>query len=259
MFDRPTAEGWHKRGFLKGISQIALQRLLLRRHNLYDTNPPVIPSTEEVKPEQPENLDARTADGTYNDLQSPEMGRAGARFGRNVPLELVYPDTDWLLVPNPREVSRKLMTRGEEPVKATIVNVLAAAWIQFQTHGWFVHENDDELDIDVPLDEDDEWRAKYGEMRVKQTAKDDTRVEGNTSGPPTYRNLVTHWWDASMIYGNNRQQADSLRTGKYGKVERSDVWEVGGVGRPTSWTRLASSLWGGSVSELPVLHSRPKN
>lgn len=32
------------------------------------------------------------------------------------------------------------MTR-KEFIPATTLNLLAAAWIQFQTHDWFVHEN----------------------------------------------------------------------------------------------------------------------
>ena len=43
------------------------------------------------------------------------MGAAGCRFGRNVPLEHTFPDTPNLLVPNPRVVSRELMTRDAVP------------------------------------------------------------------------------------------------------------------------------------------------
>ena len=55
--------------------------------------------------------EARTIDGTYNDLHVPKMGSVGCRFGRNVPLEHTFPDTPNLLIPNPRVVSRELMTR----------------------------------------------------------------------------------------------------------------------------------------------------
>ena len=44
----------------------------------------------------------RTIDGTYNDLQYPDDGRCGRRFGRNVPLEHTFPDTANLLMPSPR-------------------------------------------------------------------------------------------------------------------------------------------------------------
>ena len=78
-------------------------------------------------------------DGSYNDLDSPGMGTIGARFGRNVPLDHTYPEPlPGLLDPSPRDVSRELLTRDEfQP--ATIVNVLAGAWLQFEVHDWFSH------------------------------------------------------------------------------------------------------------------------
>ena len=39
------------------------------------------------------------------------MGMAGTRFGRNVPIEDTWPDRTRMLTPNPREISRRLMTR----------------------------------------------------------------------------------------------------------------------------------------------------
>ena len=49
-----------------------------------------------------------------------------------------------LLEPNPRLVSRELLTR-EEFSPATTLNLLAGAWIQFEVHDWFSHgENEPE-------------------------------------------------------------------------------------------------------------------
>jgi len=72
------------------------------------------------------------------------------------PLEHVFPDTANLLNPNPRLVSRELMTRDQfKPV--TILNLLAAAWIQFMVHDWFVHKQSALEDgIDVPPASGDE-------------------------------------------------------------------------------------------------------
>ena len=111
----------------------------LRAKNLHDTQEP-----PEARQEIPTNLDpelrhARTIDGTYNDLNFPKMGSAGCRFGRNFPLDQVAPDAPNLLIPNPRVVSVELMTR-EQFQPATFLNLLAAAWIQFMVHDWFVHE-----------------------------------------------------------------------------------------------------------------------
>jgi hypothetical protein len=64
------------------------------------------------------------------------MGCVGMRFGRNVSRENTKkPSQEELLSPNPRLVSQELLKRDEfKP--ATILNLLAAAWIQFQVHDW---------------------------------------------------------------------------------------------------------------------------
>jgi hypothetical protein len=46
-------------------------------------------------------LTERSPDRSWNDLDHPEMGMAGTRFGRNVPLEDTWPDRDRILEPNP--------------------------------------------------------------------------------------------------------------------------------------------------------------
>src|SRR6266700_2647795 len=49
-----------------------------------------------------------------------------------------YPDESTVLTPNPRVVSLELLTRDTfQPV--TILNMLAAAWVQFMIHDWFSH------------------------------------------------------------------------------------------------------------------------
>ena len=105
-------------------------------------------------------VNARTSDGMYNDLTCPRMGSAGMRFGRNVPLSETFPDTANLMNPNPRRVSLELLTRTTfQP--ATILNVLAAAWIQFQVHDWFVHKKGVWSHThDIPVDAGDTWHEQ---------------------------------------------------------------------------------------------------
>jgi len=130
---------WYQLPQLFAMVRLIEIRNELRAKNLVDTEEPALP----VGPIPP-NLDPalkkyRTLDGTYDDLTCPPMGAANRRFGRNVPLEFAFPDKDNLFVPNPRVVSRELMTRDTfKP--ATILNLLAAAWIQFMVHDWFVHK-----------------------------------------------------------------------------------------------------------------------
>ncbi len=97
------------------------------------------------------------------------MGSAGRRFGRNVPLEHVFPDTANLLVPNPRVVSRELMTRDEfKP--ATILNLMAASWIQFMVHDWFVHKQTRPADgIEIPLAPGDDWPRRQDAGRTQHS------------------------------------------------------------------------------------------
>ena len=93
---------------------IALRRLY-RWTNLYDTATlPAAGVAPLPKPEGQRYLTARTADGTYNDLNDPRMGSAGTRFGRNVPLRYAWPEPEpAIMEPNPRVVSRELLTREQ--------------------------------------------------------------------------------------------------------------------------------------------------
>jgi hypothetical protein len=162
-------------------------------------------------------LTARTADGTYNDLSNPRMGSAGTRFGRNAPIEMTYPDTEpALLEPNPRVVSRELLTRDTFHPAETL-NVLAAAWLQFMIRDWFSHgASPKENPWKLPLEEDDNWHENP--MIVMRTRPDPTRPPGYNDAPPTYVNTESHWWDGSSIYGSNKTIQMKVRSGVDGKL-----------------------------------------
>jgi hypothetical protein len=143
------------------------------------------------------------------------MGSAGVRFGRNVPLEETRPDVANLMNPNPRTVSLELLTRTTfQP--AEIVNILAAAWIQFQVHDWFVHKKGVWSNThNIPIAEGDSWHEHP--MRVPVTPADTPKVPDSTR-PPAYTNENTHWWDGSQIYGNTTAEQAGLRIGRDGKL-----------------------------------------
>lgn len=189
-------------------------RNTLRRENLHDTEDPPHPR-DTTEPPIAATL-GRTVDGTFNDLRCPLMGSAGTRFGRNVPLSEAFPDTANLMVPNPRTISRELFTRHEfQPV--TILNVLAAAWIQFQTHDWFVHRKGSPQDAhEIPLHADDPWPERP--MRLSKTPVDPQK-RPDPQRPPAYVNEHSHWWDASQVYGSTAPIQAALRTGRGGKIK----------------------------------------
>ena len=148
---------WTELPYVLALFNFIGMRELLRDENLVDTQtlPSVDPDVD--RPPDTSYLHARSPDGVYNDLSVPLMGSKGTRFGRNVPLIYTYPDEAKLLTPNPRTVSLELLTR-DEFLPATILNTLAAAWIQFMVHDWLSHgKNDATRLIEVPLADDDPW------------------------------------------------------------------------------------------------------
>lgn len=210
--------GWSRLPKPLGLLVLVGLRNILRQRNLYDTTS--LPSTGGAQAEAstPEVLTQRTPDGSYNDLDHPTMGMAGTRFGRNIPLEKSdqEPPED-LLTPNPRLVSRELLTR-KEFVPATSLNVLAAAWIQFMVKDWFSHgEGDPKHVYELPLTPDDPWPQKP--LTVLKTLADPTRPAGS-AGPQTFLNHQTHWWDASQVYGGGTEPVDKFprRSGVDGKL-----------------------------------------
>ena len=109
------------------------------------------------------------------------MGMAGTRFGRNVPLRFTEPEQGArLMTPNPRLVSTALLARGEEMIPATTLNVIAAAWLQFQTRDWFSHGTDVERPFAVPRPPGDTWPADP--ILLPRTARDPHAV-GDPAGP----------------------------------------------------------------------------
>ena len=160
---------------------------------------------------------ARTLDGTCNRNTSAAMGSANTRFGRLSGFNYSVSDEEQLLIPNPKVVAEKLLYRKDgEMIEETHVNLLAAAWIQFQTHDWFTHLNDgpEENPIKVPLENGDT-------MKVARTQKDPS-WDPASGIPQTFINSQTTWWDLSQIYGQTKEFSDSIRTFASGKIKMDD-------------------------------------
>jgi len=204
---------WFRLPFPAAAPRLIEIRNELRAKNLHDTEEPPLEKSE--GPVAPEARAFRTNDGTYNDLACPRMGSAGTRFGRNVPLDQTFPDLPNLLTPNPRTVSLELLTRTKfQP--AEIVNVLAAAWIQFQVHDWFMHKKGAWSQTHtIPLADGDSWPDRP--MRVPVTPPDPSKVDHSTH-PPAYANENSHWWDGSQVYGSTTAIQATVRAGRDGKV-----------------------------------------
>ncbi|HUE88362.1 MAG TPA: peroxidase family protein [Vicinamibacterales bacterium] len=246
---------WYELPRFLAMPRLIEMRNTLREKNLHDTEePPFV--REEIPPDlDPRLRDERTLDGTHNDLHHPRMGCVGARFGRNFPLEHVFPATADRLTPSPRLVSRELMTRDEfRP--ATTLNLMAAAWIQFMVHDWFVHDTDVAGDrIDIPLPPGDDWPT--GSMSVGRTVVDP--APAGSTRPPAFTNQNSHWWDASQVYGTSRPLAARLRSGEGGrlKVDASGLLPVD-PDTGIDFTGFSDNWWVG-LAMLHTLFTREHN
>src|SRR5919198_3055364 len=169
---------WYRRPRWRAILLLAHMREELNRYNLRDAYPKgemVGFQTRGQKP--PGGVECcRTADGSWNNLENPLEGAAGTRFSRNVAIDAIRPESGTrLLTPDPREVSRRLLARGERMQEVPFLNLLAASWIQFQTHDWVSHGENQQGDChEIPLSQSDKARRNYllRKMPVARTQGD---------------------------------------------------------------------------------------
>ena len=243
--------GWDRLPRPLGVLTLVGLRMRLREENLYDTGPGGATAPANGGPRS-----ARTLDGSRNDLASPAMGMVGARFGRNVPVDRTFPEAlPQLLEPSPRVVSRELLTRTEF-VPATIVNVLAGAWLQFEVHDWFSHgKNLPEGPFELELADDDDWHERP--MRIERT-RNDPFPDAN-GGAPTYVTTDSHWWDGSQIYGSEPALAAAMREGSGGRLRLDPDGQLPrDLDAKVDLTGVAGSFWLG-LALLHTLFSREHN
>lgn len=224
------------------LAKLAVSRLITDQAALWNIYRGWFPSRA---PCTPAEMTARTPDGSCNDPNVPLMGAAGTRFTRQVfpYAPQAQADLTNLMVPNPRTVSRVLLTRRQ--FESIPLNLLGTAWIQFMIHDWFNHTNSTRDVWEIPLSRRDPLARGRTVMRVAKTLPDPSRQPFEQGLAPTFLNETTHWWDASQVYGSDAATAARLREGVGGRLRVDANGRVPVGSRGFDDTGLSVNWWMG--------------
>ncbi len=153
-------------------------------------------------------------DKDKNLTQMLRMGANGERFGRNFKSDTTNKALkEDLMKPNPLEVSQKLLAREGKQVDAPVINVLATAWLQAMNHDWFTHgKNSKKKHYDISAHKSNPHHAHGMKLPATQTESEKEASVHAHGYDQTFRNRVTHWWDASQIYGSDPETIRKVRS-----------------------------------------------
>ncbi|GAX18717.1 hypothetical protein FisN_26Hh007 [Fistulifera solaris] len=105
-----------------------------------------------------------------------------------------------------------ILRRPENPSTVAPFNQIAVAWIQMMTHDWFQHD---------------------------------------PTNPDSKMNRVTHWWDASQLYGSTLTQQRAVRVPNTGKLRLDKHQELNYTSTGIPITGFADNWWAG----LHMMHT----
>lgn len=214
-------ETWYRSRVVPGLLKLSKIRKRLYRYNLTDVydKRPVFKGVCDKS-----TYKYRTLDGTCNDLSDPTMGAAWTRFGRNTDPTIDETKKYDILYPNPRTISKELMERKDFK-EVPFLNLLAVGWIQFMVHDWFSHGDNEDPSKTKPFFLAANKNNPGGEALIFPKTMIDTSMTDKEKAmyTRTFKNEVTHWWDASQLYGSSVKRSNTLRTFSGGQLKVNEL------------------------------------
>lgn len=219
-------ENWDRLSTLPGLLYLGAIRHGLNGDKLQSTYTGVLVGDQppgQTRPEWTERF--RTATGAWT-TDDPMEGAAGTEIQRSGSPLARRTNRVGDRLPSPRDVSRFILAphAGRPRQEVPFLNLLTIAWIQAELHDWVSHRPTPVPGVHtVPLAQDDPLRGRYGIGALQVHMSVPNPMDG--AKPLTYLNEVTHWWDASQIYGSDQNTQDRLRADADGKlrIEQNDL------------------------------------
>ena len=170
--------------------------------------------------------EVRTIDGTNNNLAHPSWGAYDAPL--LTPSGLDFSDgvsePSGISRPDPRNISNTLFSQGGRDI-ASPLNLSDFCWTfgQLIDHDVvLVGENSEGLIIKVPQCDDffDPLCSGTAYIPLRRTIFDPT-TGTSPQNPRRFHNEITHWMDASFLYGSTEARNNWLRTFENGRLKTS--------------------------------------
>ena len=175
----------------------------------------------DLKARKPEAVSwVRTYDGWNNNLRIASMGSTGSQQNRNKSAAY-YADGigEMLQGPNAREVSNALAQQTNPLGNSRGLSSMFWQWGQFIDHDiTLVGEGHEFVPIVVSSTSD----PVFSPGAIIPFSRSDYEAGTESDGARQYANQITHWMDASMVYGSDEERSYALRSFEGGRLLSGD-------------------------------------